>query len=85
MPTAASDVAAEGQVGYTQFACIGAGFSGIGLGATLKRRYGISDVRLFERESDLGGTWWINQYPGQRAFIMSPDLNEVRTKLTSPR
>ncbi|KAK1749845.1 ACB 4-hydroxyacetophenone monooxygenase [Echria macrotheca] len=49
---------------YSQFACIGAGFSGICLGATLKRWHDITDVRIFERESDLGGTWVINQYPG---------------------
>lgn len=52
-------------VTYSQFACIGAGFSGIGLGATLKRWYGITDLRIFERESQLGGTWHINQYPGE--------------------
>lgn len=50
--------------GYSQFACIGAGFSGIALGATLKRWYGITDVRFFERHSDLGGTWYANKYPG---------------------
>ncbi|KAK2599994.1 hypothetical protein QQS21_005296 [Conoideocrella luteorostrata] len=49
---------------YSQFACIGSGFSGIGLGATLKRWYGITDVRIFERHSDLGGTWFANKYPG---------------------
>lgn len=49
---------------YSQFACIGSGFSAIGLGATLKRRFGITDVRFFERHKDLGGTWFINTYPG---------------------
>ncbi|OBR14566.1 Dimethylaniline monooxygenase [Colletotrichum higginsianum IMI 349063] len=49
---------------YTQFACVGTGFSAIGLGATLKRWYGIGDIRFFERHSQLGGTWFINQYPG---------------------
>ncbi|KAK5657805.1 hypothetical protein OQA88_2878 [Cercophora sp. LCS_1] len=48
---------------YSQFACIGAGFSGICFGATLKRWYGISDVRIFEKETEVGGTWVINQYP----------------------
>ncbi|KAH8646209.1 hypothetical protein BX600DRAFT_390517 [Xylariales sp. PMI_506] len=51
-------------VTYSQFACIGAGFSGIALGATLTRWYGISDVQFFERHSDLGGTWHTNKYPG---------------------
>lgn len=49
---------------YSRFACIGAGFSGIGIGATLKRWYGITDIQVFEREADLGGTWFINKYPG---------------------
>ncbi|KAK9425036.1 putative L-ornithine N(5)-oxygenase [Seiridium unicorne] len=49
---------------YSQFACIGAGFSAIGLGATLKRWYGITDIQFFERHGQLGGTWYVNQYPG---------------------
>lgn len=49
---------------YSQFACIGAGVSGIALGATLKRWYGITDVEFFERNEQLGGTWLNNQYPG---------------------
>ncbi|KAF5563133.1 ACB 4-hydroxyacetophenone monooxygenase [Fusarium phyllophilum] len=49
----------------SQFACIGAGFSGIALGATLKRWYGITDVLFFERHSDLGGTWYANKYPAK--------------------
>ncbi|QGI88566.1 hypothetical protein CEK26_003569 [Fusarium fujikuroi] len=57
--------------GYSQFACIGAGFSGIALGATLKRWYGITDVRFFERHSDLGGTWYANKYPGAACDVPS--------------
>lgn len=49
---------------YSQFACIGSGFSAIALGATLKRWYGITDIRFFERHSELGGTWLTNTYPG---------------------
>ncbi|KAG5927356.1 hypothetical protein E4U42_002333 [Claviceps africana] len=49
---------------YSQFACIGSGFSAIALGATLKRWYGISDIQFFERHSGLGGTWFANKYPG---------------------
>lgn len=56
---------------YSQFACIGAGFSGIGLGATLKRWYGISDIRFFERHDQLGGTWYVNQYPGAACDVPS--------------
>ena len=59
---------------YSQFACIGSGFSAIGLGATLKRWYGISDVQFFERDDNLGGTWYANSYPGnsRRAPILAP-------------
>ncbi|KAI1346376.1 hypothetical protein F5Y01DRAFT_22207 [Xylaria sp. FL0043] len=56
---------------YSRFACIGAGFSGIGLGATLKRWYGITDIQIFERHGQLGGTWYINQYPGCACDIAS--------------
>ncbi|CAI4212020.1 unnamed protein product [Parascedosporium putredinis] len=50
-------------ISYSQFACIGAGVSAIALGATLKRWYGIDDVRFFERHDKLGGTWHANTYP----------------------
>ncbi len=56
---------------YTQFACIGTGFSGIALGATLQRWYGIDDIRFFERTADLGGTWSINRYPGAACDVPS--------------
>lgn len=49
---------------YTQFACVGTGFSGVGLGATLRRWYGTSDVHFFDRNAGLGGTWHANRYPG---------------------
>src|SRR5687768_12894288 len=52
---------------YSQFICIGTGFSGIGLGATIKRWYGITDVHFFEREAEVGGTWYLNSYPGMRS------------------
>ncbi|KAK3319711.1 hypothetical protein B0T19DRAFT_361556 [Cercophora scortea] len=55
---------ADDAIPYSQFACIGAGFSGIGLGAQLQRWYGITDIRFFDRYSDLGGTWLVNRYPG---------------------
>ena len=41
---------------------IGAGVSGIGLGAQLNR-LGIR-YRIYEKNSEVGGTWWDNRYPG---------------------
>ncbi|KAK2812641.1 hypothetical protein FQN50_001287 [Emmonsiellopsis sp. PD_5] len=49
---------------YSRFACIGTGLSAIALGATLKRWYGIEDIRFFDRHATSGGTWYINSYPG---------------------
>ncbi|KAL7947826.1 hypothetical protein V8C42DRAFT_351787 [Trichoderma barbatum] len=61
----------SGKPTYSQFACIGTGFSGIALGCTIKRWYGVSDIRFFEKNSDLGGTWLVNQYPGCACDIPS--------------
>lgn len=56
---------------YSQFICIGAGFSGIALGATLKRWYGISDLVLLDKSPCLGGTWQWNRYPGAACDVPS--------------
>jgi len=50
---------------------IGGGFSGIGMGAAL-RKAGRSDFEIWERASDLGGTWRDNDYPGCACDITSP-------------
>jgi len=44
-------------------AIIGAGFGGLGLGARLAQR-GERDFRIFDRADGVGGTWWVNRYPG---------------------
>lgn len=62
--TAKMSIENEACPSYSQFACIGSGFSAIGLGATLKRWHGITDVQFFERHDNLGGTWYANSYPG---------------------
>lgn len=46
-----------------RIAIIGAGFSGIGLGAKLLEA-GIEDFVILERAAALGGTWRDNSYPG---------------------
>jgi cation diffusion facilitator CzcD-associated flavoprotein CzcO len=43
-------------------AIVGAGFSGIGMGATLQRAG--HEYAIFERGGDLGGVWHHNTYPG---------------------
>ncbi|GAB2775128.1 NAD(P)/FAD-dependent oxidoreductase [Nocardioides salsibiostraticola] len=49
---------------------IGAGFGGIGA-AIQMRRLGYDDLVILERESDLGGTWHVNHYPGLAVDIPS--------------
>jgi cation diffusion facilitator CzcD-associated flavoprotein CzcO len=51
-------------------AVIGSGFGGLGAAIRLKES-GISGVVIFERASDLGGTWRDNSYPGCRCDVAS--------------
>ena len=55
-----------------QVAIIGAGYGGLLAGARL-REQGIlaKDIRLFDRSSDVGGTWYWNRYPGAMCDVES--------------
>ncbi len=44
-------------------AIIGAGFSGLCMAIKLKEQ-GRTNFRVFEKASDIGGTWFLNRYPG---------------------
>ena len=48
---------------YFDAVIVGAGFAGIGAAIQLKRN-GIDDFVILDREDDLGGTWYVNHYPG---------------------
>lgn len=52
--------------GYTYYPVliIGAGESGIAAGCRLKVKLGFDQFRIFDRQAGIGGTWWINRYPG---------------------
>jgi len=54
----------EGSYTYFPVVVIGAGVSGIAMGCRLKQVLGFDQFRIFERQSGIGGTWWINTYPG---------------------
>ena len=43
---------------------LGAGESGIAAGCLLKRKLGLSEFKIFDRQGGVGGVWWINRYPG---------------------
>jgi cation diffusion facilitator CzcD-associated flavoprotein CzcO len=72
-----------------EVAIIGAGLSGLGMGAAL-RRVGIEDFVIFERAHDVGGTWRDNTYPGvgvdiptfayQFSYELKPDWSRVFAK-----
>lgn len=72
-------------------AIVGSGFSGLGIAIGLKRA-GIDDFVLFERASDLGGTWRDNIYPGCQcdvpshlySFSFHPNPNWTRTYSMQP-
>jgi len=51
-------------------AVIGAGASGI-VAAIKLRELGISDIAIFEKATDLGGTWRDNTYPGLACDVPS--------------
>ncbi|KAL0935108.1 monooxygenase [Colletotrichum truncatum] len=43
---------------------IGAGIAGIALASRVRFELGYQNFTIFERESDIGGTWHLNTYPG---------------------
>lgn len=51
-------------------AIIGSGFSGLGTAIQLKKA-GIDSFTIFERASDVGGTWRDNTYPGAACDVPS--------------
>ncbi|HSV38861.1 MAG TPA: NAD(P)/FAD-dependent oxidoreductase [Nocardioidaceae bacterium] len=68
---------------------VGAGFGGMGAAIQLKR-LGFDDLLILERESDLGGTWHVNRYPGLAVDIPSStysysfEPNPYWTRLFAP-
>lgn len=43
---------------------IGCGTAGIALGARLRSTLAYENFIIYEREQELGGTWFLNTYPG---------------------
>ncbi|KAI0246625.1 FAD/NAD-P-binding domain-containing protein [Lactifluus subvellereus] len=44
--------------------CIGAGFSGIIAGIRFTQKVPNLDLTIYEKEDGIGGTWYVNRYPG---------------------
>ncbi|KAI0456718.1 flavin-binding monooxygenase [Xylaria acuta] len=43
---------------------VGAGYSGIYLGIRIPQRLRNVDLQIYEKNEGVGGTWWVNRYPG---------------------
>jgi cation diffusion facilitator CzcD-associated flavoprotein CzcO len=71
---------------HVPIAILGAGFGGLGIAIRLKQE-GVDDFIVFERDTEVGGTWWANSYPGCQCDIPShlysysfaPNPNWTRT------
>jgi len=55
---------------HRRLVIIGAGFGGIGMAIRL-RTSGFDDFVVLERDDDLGGTWYVNTYPGIECDVPS--------------
>jgi cation diffusion facilitator CzcD-associated flavoprotein CzcO len=44
--------------------CIGAGASGLLIAYKLQRSFEDFDLTVYEKNEDVGGTWFENKYPG---------------------
>ncbi|MEE4639413.1 MAG: NAD(P)/FAD-dependent oxidoreductase [Wenzhouxiangella sp.] len=60
----------DAEVTRSDLVIIGAGFSGIGLAIQL-RQSGFNDFVVLDAESGVGGTWWVNRYPGCACDVQS--------------
>lgn len=65
---------------FTEVIVIGGGFGGLLTGARLSQA-GYADIRIVEKGSDFGGTWYWNRYPGVQcdieSYIYLPLLEET--------
>jgi cation diffusion facilitator CzcD-associated flavoprotein CzcO len=75
--------------GILDVAIIGAGFSGLCMAIALKKA-GRTNFRVFEKAGDLGGTWFLNRYPGcacdvpSHLYSFSFDQNPGWSRAFSP-
>lgn len=54
--------------------CVGAGYSGLMLAYKYKHEHhmdGYIDLSIYEKNSDIGGTWLENRYPGVACDVLS--------------
>lgn len=54
--------------------CVGAGASGIYLAYKLKHYFTDFTLNVYEKNRDIGGTWFENRYPGCKCFQSSGSI-----------
>lgn len=66
---------------------IGAGYSGVYLGIRIPQRLRNIDLKIYEKNEGVGGTWWENRYPGCACDIpcKQETLARLHSVLTSSR
>ena len=52
--------------------CMGAGFSGLYMSLLAEKRLENVEFVVYEKNSDLGGTWLVNRYPGCACDVPAP-------------
>lgn len=53
--------------------CVGAGFSGLMLAHRVKyelKKDELIDLKIYEKNPDIGGTWYENRYPGAAWLVL---------------
>lgn len=63
-PIALKDVPIENQRPM-KVRVIGAGYSGIYLGIRIPQRLRNFDLKIYDKNEGVGGTWFVNRYPGR--------------------
>jgi len=49
---------------HVKIVCIGAGASGLLMAYKLQKHFENFDLTIYEKNSDISGTWFENRYPG---------------------
>ena len=58
---------------------IGAGYSGIYLGIRIPQRLRNIDFKIYDKNEGVGGTWFVNRYPGMSKGSMFPMRRDGRS------
>jgi len=60
----------------TDVLIIGAGMSGLGMAIRLVQKYGNRKFTLIEKSDNVGGTWFVNTYPGCGCDVRAADSRQ---------